>query len=64
MVLTTTQAATLTGVSPSMIRKWVDMGILGKKLPGSSHRRIIRKELQEFCQSHHIPFLGDNDVSD
>ena len=63
MESTTSQAAQLTGVSLAMIRKWVDMGLLGRRMVGSSHRRIIRKELITFCETHGIPFLGDADVS-
>jgi excisionase family DNA binding protein len=54
-VLTTFQAADYCRVSPFTIRNWVESGVLpGYKTPGG-HRRILKRDLDEFLKKHGMP---------
>lgn len=54
-VLTTFQAADYCQVSPFTIRNWVESGVLpGYKTPGG-HRRILKRDLDEFLKKHGMP---------
>lgn len=55
--LSTGQVASLLGVSPRTVCKWVDSGRLkGYKVPGSGgFRRVTREELKRFTQLHNLP---------
>ena len=56
-ILTTGEAALLSGVSQQTVIRWLDDGLLpGWKIPGSSHRRVHREVLKQFCHDHGIPF--------
>lgn len=55
-VFTTTQAARLLSVSPRLLTKWIDRGMLaGYRVPGTAHRRVTREALVAFCDEHGIP---------
>lgn len=52
-VFTTGQVAKICGVAPRTASKWIDSGALsGYRLPNSMDRRVIRKKLVEFLESH------------
>jgi excisionase family DNA binding protein len=54
-VFTTFQAADYCQVSPFTIRNWVESGVLpGYKTPGG-HRRILKRNLDEFLKKHGMP---------
>lgn len=54
--LTTGQIATLLGVAPKTVSKWVDSGLLkGFRLPGSMDRRILKIDLDTFCVANQFP---------
>jgi excisionase family DNA binding protein len=54
-VFTTFQAADYCRVSPFTIRNWVESGVLpGYKTPGG-HRRILKRDLDEFLKRHGMP---------
>jgi len=54
-VLTTGEAAQICGVSRRKIIDCFDNGLLrGFKVPGSSHRRILRDELVRFMEEHGV----------
>ena len=54
-VFTTFQAADYCQVSPFTIRNWVESGVLpGYKTPGG-HRRILKRDLDEFLKKHGMP---------
>ncbi len=51
-LLTYTDAARIAGVSHTTIGKWVDLGKLKPwPMPGSTRKRIRRKDLIEFLDS-------------
>ncbi len=46
-ILTVTEAAALIGAAPSTVRRKIDSGALpGFRLPGSKHRRILRRDIE------------------
>lgn len=54
--LTTGDAAKIAGVSQSLIIRWCNVGILKSYLvPGSKHRRISRRDLQQVIREHGMP---------
>jgi excisionase family DNA binding protein len=54
-VFTTFQAADYCRVSPFTIRNWIESGVLpGYKTPGG-HRRILKRDLDEFLKKHGMP---------
>lgn len=54
--LTTGQAARICRVTPRVVVKWLDSGLLpGWTIPGSSHRRIEREALAEFMARAGMP---------
>lgn len=47
----------ITGFSQSMIIRLIDEGILpGIRIPGSTHRRVLRNVLVNFCRDNGVPF--------
>jgi excisionase family DNA binding protein len=60
-VLTTFQAADYCQVSPFTIRNWIESGVLrGYKTPGG-HRRILKRDLDEFLKKHGMPVPDEPD---
>jgi excisionase family DNA binding protein len=54
--LGTSQIAKMLSVSPNMVVKWIDSGMLaGWKVPGSKHRRVSQKTVAEFAKRYDIP---------
>jgi excisionase family DNA binding protein len=54
-VFTTFQAAEYCQVSPFTIRNWIESGVLpAYKTPGG-HRRILRRDLDDFLRRHGMP---------
>ena len=52
----TGEVADLCGVSPRLVVKWFDEGLLvGFRLPGSRDRRILPASLVEFMESNGMP---------
>ena len=55
-VLTTRDAAQISGLSRTQVIRCFDEGILpGWRIPGSKHRRIPRDRLLDFMRQHNIP---------
>jgi excisionase family DNA binding protein len=55
-LITTGQAARITGVSTQTVARWIDQGYLaGFRIPGSSHRRILRDDLVRLGGEIRIP---------
>ena len=54
--LTSTDVATMLGVSVSTVNKWFDSDMLaGWRVPGSRHRRFSVAAVREFAAKHGIP---------
>ena len=58
-ILTTAAAAKIAGVSLQTMTRWVDAGrVQGFRIPGSTHRRVVREGLLKFLLEHKMP-IGD-----
>jgi excisionase family DNA binding protein len=55
--LTTYQVSQILQVSPQIIVRWTDQGILTSFRTPGGHRRIRRQDLLEFVNKHHIPVV-------
>jgi excisionase family DNA binding protein len=56
------QVATMFGVHPNTVRKWVRTGILHSiKLPGSDYNRFTRRELNRLRREMGLPQLQDQE---
>lgn len=54
--LTSTDVATMLGVSVSTVNKWFDSGMIaGWLVPGSRHRRFSVVAVRDFAAKHGIP---------
>ncbi|TSC78894.1 MAG: response regulator receiver protein [Candidatus Peregrinibacteria bacterium Gr01-1014_25] len=54
-VYTTGEAAAVAKVSQQTIIRWIDAGLLkGYRVPGSSHRRIVREVLEQFLRNNNM----------
>lgn len=61
-LLTTGVAARIAGVSIQTIIRWVDSRTVpGFRLPGSSHRRVVRDGLVAFLLEHKMPIRREID---
>jgi|AP45_3_1055517.scaffolds.fasta_scaffold12646_5 hypothetical protein len=57
-VFTTGDVAKICNLSIAKVNSLFDLGLLqGFKIPGSSHRRIPRKNIIEFIKKYKLPFL-------
>lgn len=55
-IFTVGQVAKICKVAPRTVSKWFDSGRLrGYRIPGSQDRRIPRKYLMEFLETHNLP---------
>lgn len=56
-VMTTTQVSRAAcEVSPALVQKWIDKGLLkGYAIPPGNHRRVRKTDLIEFMKQHNIP---------
>lgn len=55
-ILTTAKAAEIAGVSLQTMIRWVDRGTVpGFRIPGSTHRRVVRDGLIKFLLDHKMP---------
>jgi excisionase family DNA binding protein len=55
-ILTTARAAKVAGVSQQTLIRWIDRGMIpGYRLPGSTHRRVVRTGLIRFLIDHGMP---------
>lgn len=63
---TTGEVGRLCSVAPATVIKWIDSGeLVGFRLPGSRHRRILHQDLLEFLERNRIPHPGlERAVSD
>jgi two-component system, OmpR family, response regulator RpaA len=53
---TTGEVALLCRVTKRTVIKWIDGGQLrGYRIPGSRHRRVAAKDLQDFVRRHRLP---------
>lgn len=53
---TTGEVARICGVTKRTVILWIDGGRLaGYRIPGSKHRRVAARELEEFMKRHGIP---------
>jgi excisionase family DNA binding protein len=60
-VMTTAAAAKVAGVSLQTMIRWVDGGrVPGFRIPGSTHRRVVRDGLFKFLLDHGMP-VGESD---
>lgn len=63
-VLTTAGAAKIAGVSQQTMIRWVDRGLVpGFRIPGSTHRRIVRDDLIKFLVEHKMP-VGETSIEE
>lgn len=54
-VLTTGEAARIAGISLNSIIRCIDRGLLpGFKVPGSTHRRVRKDDLERFMRIHNM----------
>lgn len=53
-LLTLSEAGKLLGVSHVTIAKWIDAGLPAIQMPDSSRRRVYRRELLDFVDSHRL----------
>lgn len=57
--LTTGEAGKLIGVGVQTMGRLVDSGgIASFKIPGSTHRRILKDAFYKYCEDNHIPILN------
>lgn len=55
-ILTTGAVSKIIGMSQRTVCRLIDDGWLsGWKVPGSSHRRVARRDLEAFMSEHGIP---------
>ena len=58
-VLSTFQAADYCQVSPFTVRNWVESGELPAYRTPGGHRRILRRDMDEFLKKHGMPRTGE-----
>jgi len=59
-ILTTGALAKLFGVAPRTAVKWLETGLLKSyRVPGSTHRRVLRSEAVAFAKRTGTPLVGD-----
>lgn len=55
-IFTTTEVAEILQVSNRKVTQWIDSGRLkGFRLPDSTHRRVLKEQLEEFIRDNHLP---------
>lgn len=60
--LSTGVIAKLLHVAPRTVSKWIDSGRLkGFRVPGSSHRRVHRADLDKFIDEHGMRRMVDSE---
>jgi excisionase family DNA binding protein len=60
-ILTTTQAARLTGVAPSTVKRWADRGILRFSRTAGGHRRFERGDVERLLRQQVAGSMSDED---
>lgn len=56
-ILTTGEVANICNISINTVIKCFDKGLLkGFKIPGSSHRRVLPRDLINFLEENKIPY--------
>ena len=53
--LTTYQVSRILQVSPQVVIRWADRGVLPSYKTAGGHRRIRREDLMTFVREHEIP---------